>query len=54
VFSTDHIDSLALGGRIKDAYDIEAEPFVSVIYEVNTFKFGYLQGKSSLHNKHTG
>jgi uncharacterized protein (DUF2141 family) len=41
VFSTgDHIDSLALGGRIKDAYDIEAEPFVSVmLYEVNdTFK----------------
>jgi hypothetical protein len=27
---------LALGGRIKDAYDIEAEPFVSVmLYEVN-------------------
>jgi hypothetical protein len=41
VFSTgDYIDSLALGGRIKDAYAIEAEPFVSVmLYEVNdTFK----------------
>jgi hypothetical protein len=39
VFHGDHIDSLALGGRIKDAYDIEAEPFVSVMYEVNdTFK----------------
>jgi hypothetical protein len=37
VFSTgDYIDSLALGGRIKDAYAIEAEPFVSVmLYEVN-------------------
>jgi hypothetical protein len=37
VFSTgNHIDSLALGGRIKDAYDIEVEPFVSVmLYEVN-------------------
>jgi hypothetical protein len=30
-----HIDSLAIGGRIKDAYTIE-EPFVSVmLYEVN-------------------
>lgn len=37
VFSTgDHIDSLALGGRVKDAYAIEAEPFISVmLYEVN-------------------
>jgi hypothetical protein len=31
-----YIDSLAIGGRIKDAYTIEAEPFVSVmLYEVN-------------------
>lgn len=37
VFSTGaYIDSLAIGGRIKDAYTIEAEPFVSVmLYEVN-------------------
>jgi hypothetical protein len=37
IFSTgDYIDSLALGGRIKDAYDIEVAPFVSVmLYEVN-------------------
>ena len=41
VFSTgDYIDSLALGGKIKDAYNKEVEPFVSVmLYEVNdTFK----------------
>lgn len=41
VFSTGaYIDSLALGGRIKDAHDIEVDPFVSVmLYEVNdTFK----------------
>ena len=37
VFSTgDYIDSLALGGRIKDAYNLEVEPFVSVmLYEIN-------------------
>lgn len=37
IFSTgDYIDSLALGGRIKDAYTLETEPFVSVmLYEVN-------------------
>jgi uncharacterized protein (DUF2141 family) len=37
VFSTgDYIDSLALGGRIKDAYNKEVESFVSVmLYEVN-------------------
>jgi len=37
VFSTgNYIDSLAIGGIIKDAYAIEAEPFVSVmLYEVN-------------------
>ncbi|MEZ7506759.1 Ig-like domain-containing protein [Flavobacterium sp. Arc2] len=37
IFSTgDYIDSLAIGGRIKDAHDIEAESFVSVmLYEVN-------------------
>ena len=37
VFSTgDYIDSLALGGRIKDAYSKEAEAFVSVmLYEAN-------------------
>ncbi|TDE06555.1 Ig-like domain-containing protein [Flavobacterium hiemivividum] len=37
IFSTgDYIDSLALGGRIKDAYDIEVAPFVSVmLYDVN-------------------
>jgi hypothetical protein len=37
VFSTGaYIDSLAIGGRVKDAYTIEAEPFVSVmLYEVN-------------------
>lgn len=37
VFSTGaYIDSLALGGRIKDAYDKEADAFVSVmLYEVN-------------------
>ncbi|WP_367756587.1 Ig-like domain-containing protein [Flavobacterium sp. WC2430] len=41
VFSTgDFIDSLAIGGKIKDAYDKEVESFVSVmLYEVNdTFK----------------
>jgi hypothetical protein len=41
VFSTgDHIDSLALGGRIKDALNKEADSFVSILlYEVNsTFK----------------
>jgi uncharacterized protein (DUF2141 family) len=37
VFSTGaYIDSLALGGRVKDAYNKEAESFVSVmLYEVN-------------------
>ncbi|WP_367773058.1 Ig-like domain-containing protein [Flavobacterium sp. WC2421] len=37
VFSTgDFIDSLAIGGKIKDAYDKEVESFVSVmLYEVN-------------------
>ena len=37
VFSTgDYIDSLALGGRIKDAYSKETESFVSVmLYEAN-------------------
>lgn len=37
VFSTgDYIDSLALGGRIKDAYDKEVASFVSVmLYEIN-------------------
>lgn len=37
VFSTgNYIDSLALGGRIKDALEKEAEPFISVmLYEVN-------------------
>lgn len=37
VFSTGpYIDSLALGGRVKDALDREAESFVSVmLYEVN-------------------
>jgi hypothetical protein len=37
VFSTgDYIDSLALGGRIKDAYTLDTESFVSVmLYEVN-------------------
>jgi uncharacterized protein (DUF2141 family) len=37
VFSTgDYIDSLALGGRVKDAYNKEVESFVSVmLYEVN-------------------
>jgi hypothetical protein len=37
VFSTgDYIDSLALSGKIKDAYSKEAEPFVSVmLYEAN-------------------
>ncbi|MFE3869733.1 Ig-like domain-containing protein [Flavobacterium sp. ZS1P70] len=41
VFSTgDHIDSLSLNGKVKDAYDKEAEPFVSImLYEINdTFK----------------
>lgn len=41
IFSTgDYIDSLAIGGRVKDAYNKEAESFVSVmLYEVNdTFK----------------
>ncbi|SHM80038.1 Ig-like domain-containing protein [Flavobacterium xinjiangense] len=41
VFSTgDHIDSLSLNGKVKDAYDKEAESFVSVmLYEINdTFK----------------
>ena len=38
VFSTgDFIDSLAIGGKIKDAYDKDAESFVSVmLYEVNS------------------
>jgi uncharacterized protein (DUF2141 family) len=37
VFSTgNYIDSLALGGRIKDALEKEAEPFISVmLYDVN-------------------
>lgn len=37
VFSTGpYIDSLALGGRVKDAYEKEVESFVSVmLYEVN-------------------
>ena len=37
VFSTgDYIDSLALGGRIKDAYDKEVAAFVSImLYEAN-------------------
>lgn len=37
VFSTgDYIDSLALGGRIKDAYEKEAASFVSImLYEAN-------------------
>jgi uncharacterized protein (DUF2141 family) len=41
VFSTgDYIDSLSLNGKVRDAYDKEAEPFVSVmLYEINdTFK----------------
>jgi len=41
VFSTgDQIDSLAISGHVKDAYDKEVEPFVSVmLYEINdTFK----------------
>jgi uncharacterized protein (DUF2141 family) len=41
VFSTgDYIDSLSLGGTVKDAYDKEVESFISVLlYEVNdTFK----------------
>ncbi len=41
VFSTgNYIDSLALGGRIKDALEKEAEAFISImLYEVNdTFK----------------
>lgn len=37
IFSTgDYIDSLAIGGRVKDAYNKEVESFVSVmLYEVN-------------------
>ena len=37
VFSTgDYIDSLALGGRVKDAFEKEAAPFVSImLYEAN-------------------
>jgi uncharacterized protein (DUF2141 family) len=37
VFSTgDYIDSLALGGKVKDAYDKEVAPFVSImLYEAN-------------------
>jgi uncharacterized protein (DUF2141 family) len=41
VFSTgDYIDSLSLNGKVKDAYNKEAESFVSVmLYEINdTFK----------------
>lgn len=41
IFSTgDYIDSLAIGGRVKDAYNKEVESFVSImLYEVNdTFK----------------
>lgn len=37
VFSTgDHIDSLSLSGKVRDAYNKEVEPFVSVmLYEIN-------------------
>ncbi|MBG6111837.1 uncharacterized protein (DUF2141 family) [Flavobacterium sp. CG_23.5] len=37
VFSTgDHIDSLSLSGKVRDSYNKEAEPFVSVmLYEIN-------------------
>jgi len=41
VFSTgDYIDSLSLNGKVRDAYDKEAAPFVSImLYEINdTFK----------------
>ena len=41
VFSTgDHIDSLSLSGKVKDAYNKETESFVSImLYEINdTFK----------------
>ncbi|MFV5696751.1 Ig-like domain-containing protein [Flavobacterium sp. ZT3R17] len=41
VFSTgDYIDSLSIGGTVKDAYEKDAESFISVmLYEVNdTFK----------------
>ncbi|MFE3848174.1 Ig-like domain-containing protein [Flavobacterium sp. LB3P45] len=41
VFSTgDHIDSLSLNGKVKDAYNKETESFVSImLYEINnTFK----------------
>jgi uncharacterized protein (DUF2141 family) len=49
VFSTgNYIDSLALGGRIKDAYNLEVEPFVSImLYEVNdTFTDSVVYNKS--------
>lgn len=49
VFSTgDHIDSLSLGGTIKDAHEKEAESFVSVmLYEVNdTYKDSIVYNKS--------
>ncbi len=38
IFSTgDYIDSLAIGGRVKDAYNKEVESFVSVmLYEINS------------------
>ncbi len=49
VFSTgDHIDSLSLGGTIKDAHEKEAESFVSVmLYEVNdTYKDSIVYNKN--------
>jgi hypothetical protein len=40
----------------KRCYDIEAEPFVSVmLYEVNdTFKDSVIYKENPLYNKHTG
>jgi uncharacterized protein (DUF2141 family) len=37
VFSTgDHIDSLSINGKVRDAFNKEAEPFVSImLYEIN-------------------
>jgi uncharacterized protein (DUF2141 family) len=49
VFSTgDHIDSLSIGGTVKDAYEKEVESFVSImLYEVNdTFKDSIVYNKS--------
>lgn len=49
VFSTgDHIDSLSLGGTIKDAHEKETESFVSVmLYEVNdTYKDSIVYNKN--------